>query len=62
MSETFVYDGVEVVKTGRTAAREMRAVGNRDPKKLILVEIKPVDTDLDWKKWVDPNQLFIITP
>ena len=60
MSESFVYDGTEVKKTGREAVRIIPAVGRGEsaPRKLVLVEITPVDTAFDWKKWVDPAQLY----
>lgn len=53
---TYVYDGNEVKKTGREA---IRTIGSR---KHTLVEITPVDTSLDWKKWVDPSMLFVVQP
>jgi len=56
VSDTFVYDGTEVKKTGRTATRKVR---QRD---MILVEIAPVDPSFDWKKWVDPSQLYVVQP
>lgn len=61
MSEqTFVFENVEVRKTGRTASKP--AMG---PNKLnlTLVEVTPVsEYDGDWKRWVIPNQLFNIDP
>jgi len=59
MIENYVYDGVQVVKTGRTAVK-------KHPKKqeLIidtLVEISPTDAEsFKWKKWVRENDLFKI--
>lgn len=54
--QTFVHDGVEVVKTGKSAKRELRS-GKYD----VLVEITPRDqTYGSWKKWVDPAQLFLV--
>ena len=61
MKETYVFEGTEVVKTGRVAEREIKSVGGKAPRKLILVEITPSD-GLDWKKWVDPALLFSIHP
>lgn len=55
---TYVYDGTEVVKTGREAVREI-SVG-RNTRKVTLVEIKPVDESFDWKKWVEPSLLYVV--
>ena len=61
MAETFVYDGTEVKRTGRTAIREVRGVGRETaPRKLLLVEITPIDAAFDWKKWVDPSMLYTV--
>lgn len=54
--ETYVFDGTEVKKTGRTAVRKLRQ------REMTLVEITPVDTSFDWKKWVDPVSLFVVQP
>ena len=56
--ETYVYDGTEVKKTGRTAKREVPRVKG-DPIVMQLVEITPAD-DTGWLKWVKPEELFII--
>lgn len=56
MIETFVFGDIEVQKTGRSATRELP--GN---KKLVLVEITPVNTwDGSWKKWSNPAALLTI--
>jgi len=62
MKETFVYDGTEVVKTGREAIKEVKsATSSRPPRKMIIVEITPADGDVgDWKKWVDPAHLYVV--
>jgi|688.fasta_scaffold1068026_2 hypothetical protein len=52
--DKYVYDGIEVEKTGRSA---VRTVAN---KQLHLVEIKPVDQYADWKKWVKETDLYKI--
>jgi len=63
MKETFVFEGTEVVKTGRTATREIKSVGGKPSRILVLVEITPADSDaVEWKKWVDPAHLYIIDP
>lgn len=56
--ETFVYEGTEVKKTGRSAVKTLTA-GTRT-KELSLVEITPVDTTFDWKKWVRPEDLYTV--
>ncbi len=58
--ETYVYDGVEVKKTGRTAVRKIaRAWPEGTTAGVhVLYEIQPVDKDLDWKKWVDDKALY----
>lgn len=55
--QTYVYDGTEVRKTGRIATRESKTV----PGKAVisqLVEICPVSSEFDWKKWVNPDHLY----
>ena len=56
--ETFVYDGAEVKKTGRTATKTLGTSAR--VKEMNLVEITPVDTTFDWKKWVRPEDLYTI--
>lgn len=58
--ETFVHDGIEVKKTGRTASKTIPVPGKVVGRVMTLVEITPVDDSFDTKKWVDPAQLFII--
>ncbi len=56
--KTYVYEGTEVKKTGRTATKQTKQVGaSQAPKIFTLVEITPV-ADFDWKKWVAEEQLF----
>lgn len=62
MKETFVYDGTEVVKTGREAIKEIKPIGSRAARSVTLVEITPLDSTFEWKKWIDPAQLFVIRP
>jgi hypothetical protein len=53
---TYVFDNIEVKKTGRTAQRTL-------PSKKIdqLVEITPVDDKVGtWKKWVREAELFAV--
>lgn len=60
----FVYEGLEVKKTGRIAQRTLsqrpRAGSKPEPVLQILVEIEPVDNLNIWKKWVNEDQLFSI--
>ena len=56
--ETCVYDGAELKKTGRTATKTL-GTGPR-VKEMNLVEITPVDSTFDWKKWVRPEDLYAI--
>jgi hypothetical protein len=57
MDKTFVYEGTEVRKTGRTAVRKISTVPGKPPRELLLVEVTPV-AEFDWKKWVSPDQLY----
>lgn len=52
--QTFVFENIEVKKTGRKAQNQLRS-GKVDE----LVEITPVDTTVGgWKKWVREDLLF----
>lgn len=54
--EKFVHEGVEVVKTGRTAERAMPRGAT-----LVMAEITPADpAEGTWRKWVVPTALFKI--
>jgi hypothetical protein len=66
-NETYVYDGQEVRKTGRTARKKPRGSNlNRisAAKEMIQIEIEPLkDPNSDailWKKWVREEELFQI--
>lgn len=53
-TQTFVYDGVEVIKTGRNATKKLTS-GKLD----VVVEITPLlSTTGAWKKWVQESTLF----
>lgn len=60
MSEkTYVYENVEVRKTGRTATRPSISKNNSE---ITLYEITPLhEYDGLWKKWVMENALFTIS-
>jgi len=52
----YVYENIEVKKTGRTASRTI----GTSTKIQVVVEITPTDEDDGtWKKWVNPDQLFV---
>lgn len=51
---SYVFDNVEVKKTGRTASKKLKS-GKVDE----LFEITPVDEAVGrWKKWVRDAELF----
>jgi hypothetical protein len=56
---SWVYDGAEVVKTGRRAQQTTRS-----GKPLELIEITPLDQRMvgTWKKWVREQELYEIIP
>ena len=56
ISQTYVFEGVEVFKTGRTASRKLRT----RERVLMLIEIQPVDRTFTWKKWVNELELYIV--
>lgn len=56
--QTYVYDGREVVPTGRTAEKEMRS-----NKVKTLYEVRPVNADPEdrtMNKWVSLDDLYKI--
>jgi hypothetical protein len=56
-NKTYVYDGVEVVLTGRKAKKPSN-VANR---MLVLYEVEPKDKEsIQWKKWVSTRDIFTI--
>ncbi len=56
MEQTYVYEGAEVKKTGRTAAKTLTS-GRVDQ----VVEITPTQTTVGtWKKWVSESALYEI--
>lgn len=63
--KSYVYDGTEVVKTGRVAEKQLPHIGppnsRTTPNRVIsLIEITPIEEEFGWKKWVNPDQLFEI--
>lgn len=58
-SDTYVYDGLEVVLTGRTAKREIGGTGRTTTRVDLIHEITPASKeDGSWKKWVRMNDLY----
>lgn len=56
-SYRFIYEGNEVVLTGRKAHRKLRN-GNVD----VIYEITPYNTEVNkWTKWVHYEELYSIT-
>lgn len=57
--DTYIFEGEEVVLTGRTASKN---IGSGSPSKLLqrpMVEITPFDKDNGtWKKWTIMGTLF----
>lgn len=52
--QTYVYDNVEVRRTGRVATNKLRS-GKLDE----VVEVTPVDSTVGtWRKWVREDILF----
>jgi len=62
MNELYVYDGIEVKLTGRTAVKQMKesTISGSGRKEQILVEITPTDPSMEWKKWVREIDLYLI--
>lgn len=62
--EYFVYDGIEVIKTGRIASKDQQVRGYNGTRKVteVVVEITPVPRsgELSWKRWVREDELYII--
>lgn len=61
MSQTYVYEGTEVRKTGRLATRERKTGRAGTTAYEHLFEIEPVDPDMSWKKWVSEIHLFTVS-
>lgn len=58
MRQSYVHDGIEVVKTSKVAERKLKS-GKVDQ----LVEITPKEPAMGtWKKWVHEADLFEVLP
>lgn len=57
MDKTYVFDGIEVIKTGRVAIKKKTTLSGKEYNSE-LVEIKPIDKYIEWTKWVIPGDLF----
>jgi hypothetical protein len=56
----YVFEGTEVTKTGRRAEKKIPIPGKSQVRVFEMIEITPTDPDLDWKKWVRPEDLYEI--
>lgn len=63
MEKHFIYEDTEVILTGRVATRSKSLRTRRDVDSSgTKHEITPANQDCgSWKKWVQMNDLFIIT-
>jgi hypothetical protein len=58
-AETYVYESVEVLSTGRVAHKTVKLTSRQYVD--TLIEIQPVDkTGPNWKKWVNQADLYLI--
>ena len=61
MDKKYVYNGSEVVLTGRTAERKRKTTKRVQTREDILHEITPADDEEgSWKKWVRLDELYEI--
>lgn len=66
MSETYIFDNTEVVKTGRKALKEKSPQkqnrSSRTPSQNdLLFEVKPAEPENGtWKRWVRLEDLYVI--
>jgi len=65
--QTYVFEGTEVIKTGRVAVKQRRprsasarVLPTVATQNVTLVEITPLDSTFDWKKWVTEEALYIV--
>lgn len=57
-NKTYVYDGVEVVLTGRKAKKPSNVAKGT---MLTLYEVEPLDKEsIQWKKWVSTRDIYTI--
>lgn len=61
INDSYVYDGTEVKLTGRCAVSSRQKPGAKMHPEFTLVEIKPIDKDITWSKWVKQSELYVIT-
>ena len=66
-NKTYVYDGQEVRKTGRTARKKFKTTGRvglskrQDQIQIEIEALKDPNTDTTpWKKWVREEELYQI--
>lgn len=60
---TYVFEGIEVVLTGRTAKKKAGRATSKNQESLmeIIYEIEPVDKVVNWQKWVSKDDMFEVT-
>lgn len=62
--EYFVFDGQEVIKTGRIASKEQNVRGYQGTRLVTenVVEITPIvgPGEYAWKRWVREDELYVI--
>jgi len=60
--KTFIHEGIEVRRTGRSAKKTGPTTTRRTaPTEIIIYEITPADAESgSWKKWVKLTDLFEI--
>jgi len=56
---TYIYDEIEVKLTGRTATKKRKRTRSDKPD-LTLHEVQPLDDKIQWTRWVDLNDLFLV--
>jgi len=59
----YVYDKHEVILTGRKAVKKIKDAFSPTGAYLTdtLLEIEPIDPDVQWKVFVRPEELYLIT-
>lgn len=58
-AKTYVFEGLEVILTGRTAKRELKGSGRAASRIDTIHEITPANKeDGSWTKWVRMSDLY----
>jgi hypothetical protein len=57
--QTYIFQGVEVVMTGRIAIRETPTTRGKQPIKTTLYEVTPADKEEgSWKRWAGLSDMY----